>query len=164
MNNGVYHYITPDKRFGIIIEKSIIDKMKAICAVKPGVETGGILIGCYNEGHDKAIVSKITPAPKDSIHENCHFYRGIMGLQSLLDRFWKQNKYYLGEWHYHPYSSPLASSYDLEQLKTFSEKLKLNCPEPIMIIMGGDPLYGIKIKSYIAIRNKSVIEMDDNNV
>ena len=50
---------------------------------------------------------------------------------------WNQGRYYLGEWHYHPNTSSLPSGIDNNQMiKLFRDK-KLNCPEPILIIIGG---------------------------
>lgn len=50
------------------------------------------------------------------------FFRGIKGLNKLLEKKWKQKKeYYLGEWHLHPGRLPspkeilLAMNYDIEQ-------------------------------------------------
>ena len=43
----------------------------------------------------------------------------------------------LGEWHYHPNASSLPSGIDNKQMIKLSRDKKLNCPEPILIIIGG---------------------------
>ena len=50
---------------------------------------------------------------------------------------WNQGQYYLGEWHYHPNASSLPSGIDNKQMIKLSRDKKLNCPEPILIIIGG---------------------------
>ena len=50
---------------------------------------------------------------------------------------WNQGRYYLGEWHYHPNTSSLPSGIDNNQMIKLSRDKKLNCPEPILIIIGG---------------------------
>ena len=48
-----------DGSFGLVIGDVLMTKMKEICARAHPLETGGILIGCYNEGHDTALVSRL---------------------------------------------------------------------------------------------------------
>ena len=52
-------------------------------------------------------------------------------MQIKLDTLWKDNQYYLGEWHYHPNSSPTPSRSDIEQMLSLSHDKKL-------IILGGN--------------------------
>lgn len=49
-----------------------------------------------------------------------------------------QGLYYLGEWHYHPNTSAVPSSTDLKQMFILSKNNDLKCPEPILIIIGGN--------------------------
>ncbi len=55
--------------------------MMKICVAAHDKETGGILIGRYNQDHDCALISAVTPPPKDSRHESARFIRGTYGLQ-----------------------------------------------------------------------------------
>ena len=84
-----------------------------------------------------ANILQITPPPKNSKHARCNFHRGSDGLKKLLDTMWNQGRYYLGEWHYHPNTSSLPSGIDNNQMIKLSRDKKLNCPEPILIIIGG---------------------------
>ena len=56
-------------------------------------------------------------------------------LEKLNDA-WVQGCYYLGEWHYHPNSLPTPSLTDLNQMRILATDEKLNCPEPILLIIG----------------------------
>lgn len=112
--------------------------MHNLCDKSNPYETGGILIGSYSDDNFTAHISEITNSPDDSVKKKTLFKRGTNGLQIKLDTLWKDSQYYLGEWHYHPNSSPTPSRSDIEQMVSFSHDKKLNCPEPILIILGGN--------------------------
>lgn len=129
-----------DSRFSLIIEATELNKILSLCIQANENETGGILIGYYNESYDCAIVSAVTGPSDDSSSGRTWFYRGIKGLQKLVDDIWsKKRHYYLGEWHFHPMSSSALSSKDSASMRAVSRSSKYNCPEPILLIIGGNP-------------------------
>jgi hypothetical protein len=71
----------------------------------------------------------------------------------------RQRRFYLGEWHFHPFNDPAPSSTDIDQLKKFSETPSLRCPEPIMLIVGGNPYGKWSARAFIALKGAEVIEM-----
>ena len=123
--------------YNINLSKEAYKKMLCYCNKAHPYETGGILIGNYSQSQTIANILQITPPPKNSKHAKCNFYRGSGGLKKLLDTVWNQGLYYLGEWHYHPNASSLPSGIDNNQMIKLSRDQKLNCPEPILIIIGG---------------------------
>lgn len=68
--------------------------MLAHCLATAPRETGGILVGFYDSDLRVAEVVRATPAPADSRHGRTWFVRGVRGLQSLINRVWKQNRQY----------------------------------------------------------------------
>lgn len=128
-----------DRRFGMKLSRAIIKRLLSHCAAAGALETGGILLGHYSEVRDLAVVKRVCGPPPDSVSGRTYFHRGIKGLQRLLDRLWLQKEYYLGEWHFHPHASPTPSGTDAAQLEAFSKDVTLKCPEPILLIIGGDP-------------------------
>ncbi|MBV8526819.1 MAG: Mov34/MPN/PAD-1 family protein [Candidatus Dormibacteraeota bacterium] len=104
------------------------------------VETGGILIGRYSKLGDQAFVTAVTGPPTDSVATRQSFVRGIRGLQRHISRAWLRREFYLGEWHFHPMAAPYPSRRDLAQIKTFALDPDYACPEPILIVIGGDPM------------------------
>lgn len=122
----------------IEIHNSIIKNIQKECTKSKNYETGGILIGKYSSNGKIAIISDYIKAPKDSKREMYTFYRGILGLETVIDKFWRSKKYYLGEWHYHPNSSPEPSFIDIKQMKEISKNKDVHCPEPILLIIGGN--------------------------
>lgn len=140
----------------------MMEKIIDLCRENTEVETGGILIGQYSTNHDLAIVTDISGPPKDSSRAYTTFSRGIKGLQKWLNQIWKsRHHYYLGEWHYHPHASPAASSQDVKQLKEHSENKTLMCPEPIMVIVGGDPHGLWTVGAYVFPKNKNILTMQN---
>ena len=101
---------------------------------------------------------QITPPPKSSKHAKCKFHRSSNGLKKILDAAWEQGQYYLGEWHYHPNSSSFPSSTDKSQMMSLSQNKQLNCPEPILIIIGGcEDNWNINVRLYV---NNQEIKMN----
>lgn len=122
----------------IFIEDGAYNKLLTIIAEnKSKLETGGIIIGHYDVTFQNAIITECTRPPEDSKAARLRFYRGIKGLKSLLQKYWKErNEYYLGEWHLHPGSSPNPSHTDIEQMKKIAKDKNFNCKEPILLILG----------------------------
>lgn len=123
--------------YNVNLTNRAFEQMISYCNKAKIYETGGILIGNYSHSQTMANILQITPPPKDSKHTRNNFWRGSIGLKKILDSVWNQGQYYLGEWHYHPNASSLPSSVDIEQMIKLSQDKKLNCPEPILIIIGG---------------------------
>lgn len=145
---------TEDEKYGMKICKKFVNRILAYCQNASPNETGGIMVGYYSDDLRWAIVTDITGPTVDSIFKRNFFYRGIKGLQKFLNSKWKKKKqYYLGEWHFHPFSLPIPSQIDNMQMRSFANNRFLNCPEPILMILGGNPAGEWKIKSYVFIKN-----------
>ena len=127
----------------------------AMCRESGDLETGGVLVGRYNETHDTAIVTQLWGPPEDSVRRRISFWRGTQGLQQQLDSLWKTREYYLGEWHYHPGGAGEPSKGDIKQMVRIAKSLDYNTPEPVLIVVGGSdwvvvahvfPRHGTSIK------------------
>ena len=127
-----------DGKYSVCFSKKTKQKLIELCSKANPKETGGILIGTYSKDQSTAIISTIVPAPKNSISKHFSFLRGTKGLLKILDRAWDQGKYYLGEWHYHPNAQPNPSDQDIRQMNELSKCTDLHCPEPVLIIVGGN--------------------------
>ena len=149
-----------DRRFGIRITSENLKILLAECLASDGNETGGILIGRYSSRHDTAVITKIGKPPMDSESFRRMFRRGTHGLQELLDRLWPIQEYYLGEWHYHPCSSATSSSADREQMQRISESSGYCCPEPILLIVGGNPTEAWEVAAQVFPRGEKPVRLD----
>jgi integrative and conjugative element protein (TIGR02256 family) len=160
MSGVPLRFRTPDVQFGLSIDETIVGKTLKLCRDAGSKETGGILVGHYTRRHDWAIVTDLSGPPNDSKRGRMSFYRGVQGLQSWLNQTWgSKHHYYLGEWHYHPFASPEASPTDERQLQEHSENGPLVCPEPVMLILGGNPNGAWEAKAYVYPKGKKLIPM-----
>lgn len=151
--NKYIEFWSNDDDFGLRLPVNSLNQMIKYCIKCYPNETGGILIGSYNRSRDCAIIENISGPPKDSKHKKSWFKRGIHGLQKKLEKYWKINKFYLGEWHFHPNGEPFPSDPDTIQLKKIAESNNNSCSEPILIIIGGNPNNSPRIRTYIFPRN-----------
>lgn len=61
-------------------------------------------------------------------------------LKNWLDSLWHRGAaFYLGEWHFHPYASARPSGTDQQQMRDIARSDRYRCPEPVLVIVGGDP-------------------------
>lgn len=152
-----------DRRYGLDIPPGIYSRILELCVVSGTSETGGILIGRYSADRDVATVTEVTGPPQDSIRGGCHFTRGVRGLQSLLNRLWHRKQYYLGEWHYHPFAASIPSSTDHEQMKSFAANSSMKCPEPVLLLIGGDPNKDWHEAAFVFPKGRDAIMMPEVN-
>lgn len=130
-------YVNEELDSKIYIENNVYKRLLMIQKERVKLETGGIIIGYYDEDCRNAIITECTNPPKDSIATRKCFLRGVKGLKSLLKKKWNEkNEYYLGEWHLHPGASPQPSITDIFQMKKIEHNPKFNCQEPILLIIG----------------------------
>lgn len=127
---------SPDHRFGINLPKRCLRILLEYAANDYPKETGGILLGSYTPSLELAVVTEVTGPPDDSRKGRFGFWRGMLGLQSLISRLWKERQYYLGEWHVHPDGPPIPSVTDGEQMRAIAESPAYQCPEPLLFILG----------------------------
>lgn len=125
-----------DRRFGIYLPKHCLRIMLANAARDYPKETGGVLLGKYTPSFELAVVTEVSGPPDDSRKARSGFWRGILGLQTLISRLWKEQQYYLGEWHVHPDGPPIPSATDHDQMNAISESPTYQCPEPLLLILG----------------------------
>jgi len=154
-------FFSSDGRFGTKIDEVPLKRLLRICAKSHPLETGGILIGFYRNDSRLAVVTDISSAPRDSLRGHFSFIRGIQGLQEWLVSLWQEpiRQYYLGEWHFHPESTATASEEDINQLHKIACSDQYHCPEPILLILGGNPKRDWQIKVYISVKGKEVLEL-----
>ena len=129
-----------DLKFGVDFKSPACLKIRRSCQRDFPMETGGILVGSYNDSFNCAQIERASGPPLDSKQTPVFFKRGIRRLNRWLDMLWEKNRqYYLGEWHFHPNGRPNPSGQDLSQMAAISSNNRIRCPEPILLIVGGRP-------------------------
>ena len=148
-----------DDTFGLRMSNLNLEKMLNFCEKSFPNETGGILIGNYTKSLDCAVIETITGPPKDSQRGRTWFKRGIKGLSKILEKYWKRNRFYIGEWHYHPDGAPFPSNKDKNQLRSICLSKDYDCSAPILIIVGGKLPSDWSIKAYVFPRQANLQEL-----
>jgi integrative and conjugative element protein (TIGR02256 family) len=139
--------------------------MLAVAKRYAPIEVGTSLIGRYADNGWRAIVVGLAPLATDSKGSRNEFYRGVKGLRQfyrkLFKRFHRQ-RHYVGEWHSHPNGSPSPSTTDRVNQNAVAADHQTDCPEAILIILGGQlsskPALGVFIES----RTRGLIELRPN--
>lgn len=143
-----------DGGLAVEVGRSRTKQLRRACARAGLRETGGVLVGLYAADGECAYVTHIGLPPPDSEAGPTWFRRGTRGLREWLQERWgdRQRTYYLGEWHYHPMASPEASNEDEKQMLRISKDRKIRCPEPILLIVGGDSRSSWPSNAYVVRR------------
>jgi len=153
-------FASADDSYGLVLGIQPLRDVLRHCQGAGRMETGGILVGQYDGDMKRAIVVAVSGPPADSFLGCFSFVRGVRGLQRWLDARWRRNEgFYLGEWHFHPYASPSPSTVDIEQMRRISQSRHYCCPEPILVIIGGDPTGEWSVRSYVFPRNAESLEL-----
>lgn len=154
-----------DARFHVRIRGATLKRILRICRCAGRLETGGILVGQYSAGLDCARVGAASGPPADSERGATWFQRGTRGLQAWLDRQWEsRGDHYLGEWHFHPYAAPIPSPTDRRQLEAIASTTSYGCPEPLLLIVGGDPAGKWSVSAHIFPRGRPSIPLTRNGL
>ncbi|WP_420715290.1 Mov34/MPN/PAD-1 family protein [Corallococcus sp. BB11-1] len=149
-----------DSRFRARLSSATVRRLLKLCQSSVKHETGGILLGHYSEALDCAWVRKVSDPPPDSERGLTWFKRGTKGLQALLDHCWDSGgNHYLGEWHFHPFVAPTPSVTDLGQLTAIAHEPGYGCPEPLLLIVGGDPSEAWSISVHVVPRGHRAIPL-----
>jgi len=152
-------YWSRDQRFGMALPERELARMVGFCKRAKGKETGGILVGSYSEKHDCALVGSVSKAPRDSQAGPTWFRRGVSGLQRWLSKLWKSKTYYLGEWHFHPFAAPDPSGTDISEMVGVSKDDRCKCPEPVLVILGGNPAADWQLRAFVFPRGQARVEL-----
>lgn len=128
------------KQYTVHVSESCLLEMVGIAQKHYPEEVGTSLVGCYSDDGFQASVLDLAPLSSDSKGSRTSFHRGVAGLRSFykkLQRIFSGKRYYVGEWHSHPDATPIPSNTDNRNQLEIAEDTKTNCPECILIIIGG---------------------------
>ena len=140
MNKSSLRWQSDCKHYTVLISKSCLLQMTEMAHAHYPNEVGTSLVGCYSDDGFEASVLELAPLSPDSKSSRTSFYRGIAGLRNFFAKLRKTfsgRRYYVGEWHSHPDGKPIPSDTDNRTQSEIAEDTKTDCPECILIIIGG---------------------------
>lgn len=140
--------IIPDQsgRYEVRVTSTAAEEMRAECrrgARLRGsdIETGGILLGRFDDAARVVWVDIATGPPPDSRLSATHFERGSAGVAEVISARMKATKRasgYVGEWHAHPGGPAHPSSTDAHGM-AYLVRSVIDAPRrALLLIVGGD--------------------------
>jgi integrative and conjugative element protein (TIGR02256 family) len=116
------------------------DKARQIRSANLPDETGGVLLGYFDQKLQSIFVVDILSAPLDSAADPSGFVRGVQGLEEQIKIAQARTANivsYIGEWHSHPPGiSTQPSEYDIKLLSYLAEILNRDGLPGVMLIVG----------------------------
>lgn len=152
---AVFSATEPNKHRLWLAPKAIGAMVTLSAGAKPN-ETGGILLGRYDQAGWIVEVTEVTPAPRDSRGGRNWFKRGVGGLGNLLRQKWEMGVHYVGEWHFHPGGAPRPSTADVASLSDIASNPSYQCAAPLLIILGGNPPNAWELSATLFVQGTAV--------
>ena len=116
----------------VSIDDSVIVALKMFSVDSYPNETGGFLVGKYDNNHHAHISDLVQPT---SVKSNPYsFERNTDGMKKIWDELYEQGLIYLGEWHTHPSGSCNYSQTDLEAMRSIANCKDVKIRRPILLI------------------------------
>ncbi len=147
-NLAVRHFpieISPVHEFSsngwtVVVDDAILLKVAELRKRKSRKETGGVLLGAFDQLHKKVYIVATIPSPSDSEEWPTLYIRGCAGLKSATDEIMQISDgqiQYLGEWHSHPdrYSTK-PSDDDRKVFAWLNQHMGKDGLPPLMLIAG----------------------------
>jgi integrative and conjugative element protein (TIGR02256 family) len=126
--------------WNIIWNVRLQDKARQIRFANLPNETGGVLLGYFDQKLQSIFVVDILSAPLDSAADPSGFIRGVQGLEEHIKIAQARTANivsYIGEWHSHPSGiSTKPSEHDIRLLSYLAEILNRDGLPGVMLIVG----------------------------
>jgi integrative and conjugative element protein (TIGR02256 family) len=109
----------------------------------PEIETGGMLLGSFDEATGVATVDLATGPAPDSRLSSTYFLNGVEGTQDSLDAASDASRgltRFLGLWHSHPYGPARPSETDQAGITAITS-FTPGARRALMVILGGPELW-----------------------
>jgi integrative and conjugative element protein (TIGR02256 family) len=112
----------------------------------PGIETGGMLLGCLDEATGVVHIDVATAPSPDSRCSAVHFQHGVEGTQEIVDHHCSRTgglTMFVGMWHTHPGGAARPSPTDEAGMANLVTPVLGGPPRSLMLIVGGPtPAWG----------------------
>ncbi|GGK81702.1 hypothetical protein Sme01_62910 [Sphaerisporangium melleum] len=105
----------------------------------PRIETGGMLLGAFDDAVGVVHIDVATGPPPDSLLSEEYFEHGAVGAQELIDHHNRRTKgltTFVGMWHTHPYGQARPSAIDEAGMATITSFVG-GSRRAVMLILGG---------------------------
>lgn len=134
-------WISDDGRYSVKIRNVVLRRMRDLAVKHAPNEVGTALVGSYSDDGHSATVHDLAPLTTDSKGSRFSFVRGVHHLPAFFSAVYRKSKgrrHYVGEWHSHPNGSAASSQTDDHNQTAIANDHDTDCPEAILVILGGD--------------------------
>ena len=162
MKNLPRKWVSSCGRYTVTISASCLSEVLSISRKHAPQEVGSSLLGAYSKDGFCASVLGTAPLPSDSRGGRFTFSRGVDGLVFFFLDIFKRTrgrKHYAGEWHSHPGGSVIPSRTDDRNQSAIARNRKTNCPECILVIIGGSYTSRVALGVYVYSRKNGRIDL-----
>lgn len=162
VKNLPQQWVSSCGRYTVTISDACLRDMLSLAQQHTPDEVGTSLLGTYSTDGFCASVLGSAPLTSDSRGGRFTFSRGIDGLTRFFLNLFKRTrgrKHYVGEWHSHPGGSVVPSRTDNRNQSAIAKDKKTNCPECILIIVGGDYTSQASLGVYVYSRKEGRIDL-----
>ncbi len=127
----------------------LLDKLIRLRSLRLPKETGGVLIGSYDQGRQIIYIVDALPSPIDSRESRSSYIRGTRGLKAEVNRIVDITDGilgYVGEWHSHPDGYGVEPSEDDKRLLDWvKEGMKTVGHPGLICIVGSNNRLGVNL-------------------
>lgn len=130
------------KGWNIVTDSYVVEKLQLFRKNKLPNETGGVLLGSYDNERKIVYISDVLPSPPDSQEWPTVYIRGCDGLEIEVNKIYNITDgmiRYIGEWHSHPQgSNSNPSQLDKQAFLWLTDKMAKYGLPGLMMIIGED--------------------------
>ena len=134
----------------ILLDSELVKKLKDFRGDRLPNETGGVLLGCHDNGRRIIYIADALPSPPDSQERATSYIRGVQGLEeevSSIIAITGDMLGYVGEWHSHPAgSSANPSDRDKRLLNWVCEGMRVHGHPGLILIVGDSEQIEVRIQ------------------
>jgi integrative and conjugative element protein (TIGR02256 family) len=123
----------------VYIVESAVRDIAQECERKPGVETGGVLVGFVDSGLHAVVVTAVSGPGPHAHHGATTFNRDPVFCQAFLDHHVLMTNGlvdFVGEWHKHREPDPWPSSVDINTYRKLALDPRCHLALPLVLIAG----------------------------
>jgi integrative and conjugative element protein (TIGR02256 family) len=126
----------------LVWDEGLRNKIRRFREERLPLETGGVLLGYFDQTLGSVYIADALPAPADSKGGESEFSRGVEGLQARVEEANRRTGKvvgYIGEWHSHPRGvAPIASTLDIRLMVHLALVLHQDGLPALMLIVGDE--------------------------
>ncbi|MGY6268821.1 Mov34/MPN/PAD-1 family protein [Achromobacter denitrificans] len=139
------------ERWSVHWDDAVARKMDDLREAALPNETGGIVLGFFDQKQQSIHIVDVCAAPPDSKSSRTSFVRGTVGVQDAINQCANRTAgivRYLGEWHSHPRNVPaIPSRDDKELIATLAKQLAVD-DVPALMLIAGENQHSIHVKEF----------------